>query len=44
MYFNYVDTSLANGKIFFTMYSTTDKMYLNRGTSAVQLIDVEEMQ
>ena len=44
MYFTYVNMLFPNGKIFFTVYSTTDKMYLNRSTSALQLIDVEEMQ
>ena len=44
MYFTYVNMPSLNGKIFFTVYSTTDKMYLNRSTSALQLIDVEEMQ
>ena len=44
MYFTYVNLPSPNGKIFFTVYSTTDKMYLNRSTSALRLIDVEEMQ
>ena len=44
MYFTYVNMPSLNGKIFYTVYSTTDKMYLNRSTSALPLIDVEEMQ
>ena len=44
MYFTYVNMPSPNGKMFFTVYSTTDKMNLNRSTSALQLIDVEEMQ
>ena len=44
MYFTYVNMPSLNGKIFYTVYSTTDKMYLNRSTSALRLIDVEEMQ
>ena len=43
MYFAYVNMLPPNGKIFFTVYSTTDKMYLNHSTSALQLIDVDEM-
>ena len=44
MYFTYVNLPSPNGKIFFTVYSTTDEMYSNRSTSALRLIDVEEMQ
>ena len=43
MYFTHVNMPSLNSKIFYTVYSTTDKMYLNRSTSALQLIDVEEM-
>ena len=43
MYLHYVEISLGNGKIFFTVYSTTDEMYSNRSTSALRLIDVEEI-
>ena len=35
MYFTYVNMPSPNGKISFTVYSTTDKMYLNRSTSAL---------
>ena len=44
MYLTYVNMPSLNGKIFYTVYNTTDKMYLNRSTSALRLIDVEEMQ
>ena len=43
MYFTYVNMHSPNGKIFFTVYSTTDNMYLNRSTSALGLIDGKEM-
>ena len=44
MYFTYVNMPSPSSKIFFTVYSTTGQMYLNRSTSALRLIDVEEMQ
>ena len=37
MYSYYVDINPANGRIFFTVFSTTNKMYLNHSTSALHL-------
>ena len=37
MYFTYVNMPFPNGKISFTVYSTTDKMYLNCSASALHL-------
>ena len=35
MYFTFVNMLSPNGRIFFTVCSTTDKMYLNCSTSAL---------
>ena len=37
MYSYYVDINPANGRIFFTVFSATSKMYLNHCTTALHL-------